>query len=60
MEYAYVSAHKLKYVSALIFLVLSLTCNMSTYTWSLGSGWPLPLLGNSLLFRAELIPIRDC
>ena len=57
---AYVNANELGYASALVFLVLSLTCNMNTCTWSSGSGWPFPLLGNNLLFRVELVLIRDC
>ena len=48
------------YASALDFLVLSLTCIISIYTWFLGSGWPLPLLGNSLIFRTKLVSICDC
>ena len=42
------------------FLFLFLTCNLTICSWSLGSGWPLPLLGNNPLFRTELIPIYDC
>ena len=49
--------HKSKHLA---FLSLSLTCNLNFCTWSPGSGWLLPFLGNSLLFRIELIPIRDC
>ena len=30
------------------------------YTWSTGGEWPLSPLGNSLLFRTELLRIQDC
>ena len=29
-------------------------------TWSLGGEWPLSPLDNSLLFKTELVPIKDC
>ena len=51
--------HITEYVSALVFLVFSLTCNLNICSWSPGSGWPLPLLDNSLLFMIELAPIHD-
>ena len=40
MEHAYVVTHKLNHASALIFLVLSLTYNMNTYTCFPRSGRP--------------------
>ena len=43
----------------LIFLSLSLTCNLNFCTWSSGGEWPLSPLGNSLLLKTELIPIHD-
>ena len=38
---------------------LSLTFILVIHTWSPASNWPCKLLGNSLLFRTEFIPIRD-
>ena len=29
-------------------------------TWSSGGKWPLSPLGNSFLFKTELVPIQDC
>ena len=41
------------------FLFFFLSCNLSICTRSLGSGWPLLLLDNSLLFRTKLVLMHD-
>ena len=41
------------------FLFLSLTCILLIYTQSPGGEWPISSLGNSLLFRTELVLIQD-
>ena len=40
--------------------ILNLSLINFSISWSPGSSWPFQLLGNSLLFRTELVPIKEC